>query len=105
MGSIHEETLLSANAAVANSSWHLVGNMETFVLTVSGIVAGDILQLWGSNDNGSTSPITNEEQIGDDITEDGIYQIAAGGIPKWVRLKRTDISGAGSVTAKFIARQ
>jgi hypothetical protein len=62
-------------------------------LQVSGIVAGDIIQVEASNDG------ENWAQVGSDIDADGVYAVELGAF--YYRANYSDNSGGGPVTAIF----
>lgn len=87
---------LDGASTVTNGAAFVVGsvNRTTFSLQIDGMVTNDIVQVEGSNDDGTTWT-----KIGDDITQDGMYAIEAGA--DRYRANLTDISGGGTVTAIF----
>lgn len=93
MGSYATRPLTSLNAAIATGRGKVFGcqGMHDFSVTVSGIVAGDVVTVQGSNDG------TNWGDAATTITADGQYNIAGGSL--YLAANLTDISGGGSVTA------
>ncbi len=90
------QTTTALNAIVAtltDSVWVGVGHLSQLSVHVFGIVATDIVQIEGSNEDVPTNGI----KIGSDITADGLVGITV--IPDKLRVRITDISGAGTITA------
>lgn len=92
----HNLDLLRDNSTVADGDWRNLLGARNPAIQVDGIVAGDIIQIEVSNSPDPDDSSAIVDQLGDDITEDGIYQIDPG--PKWIRAARSDISGSGDVT-------
>lgn len=96
------ETMLGPGTIIADGPAKPTGDKDEVSIQVSGIIAGDKVQIEGSNDEGlreDSGGITHWSNIPisgvADITVDGIYTLATS--PRWLRARRTDITGGGSV--------
>ena len=90
------QNITALNAIVAtltDSAWIGVGHLSQLSVHVFGIVATDIVQIEVSNED---TP-TNGVQQGSDVTADDLVGIDP--IPDKLRVRITDISGAGTITA------
>lgn len=103
---VYLETMLDQNTIVADGNPKPVGDKDLLVIQVIGLVAGDVVQIEGSNDEGlrpDGGGVVNWSIIqtggSDDITANGIYELSP--VPNWIRAKRTAIVGGGTVTVKL----
>ncbi len=84
---------LDGATIVIDSAWIGVGHLSQLSIHVFGMVALDIVQIEGSNEDTPANGI----KIGSDITADGLIPITT--IPDKVRVRLTDVTGGGTVTA------
>jgi len=91
--------LLEANTTAIPGPWAPFADfVDPPALQIEGMIATDIVQIEGSNDEGVKAAIVNIEQIGADVTADGLFNLDAEARTKWIRANRTVIAGGGSVT-------
>ena len=100
---VHNLTLLAGNTTVANGPWILLAGLRNPSVQVDGIVAGDIVQLQGTNDDDPNAVGAAINQIGADVTVDSLLNVDPG--PRWIRARRSDISGSGTVGVKLSATE
>jgi len=93
---------LDASTTVAPGPWiPLADFVDPPSIQFEGFVALDIVQVEGSNDEGVKEAIVNVDQLGSDVTADGLFDFDPQARTKWVRANRTDITGAGTINARL----
>lgn len=101
--------LLSGIATNANGdgSWFYVGNLApSYSVLASGIVAGDEIQIWVSNNNASTPPASFDAaggavQLGSTITTASTTEVT--GVYSWLAIRKTAFAGGGAIVVRLAA--
>lgn len=94
------EMLTGEEAAGGFGPWRMLQGMNDPTIQVDGIVTGDEVIVWVSNDKESP---TNSHQAGSNITADGIVEIDEG--PRWIRLELDADAGGGTVVARLAGHE
>lgn len=94
----HNIKLLDAISATENSTWVDTKNYRHFTIETQGIVAGDIVTLYGALDDGAGAPASTAHRAAftTTITADGLLVLT--GRPDWIKARLTATAGGGDVT-------
>lgn len=95
------KVMLQDSTVVENSPWVFIGDFKDVSVHIEGMVGADAIELWGSNDKGFTSVVTNEDQLGATINADDLVAVDPLNV-RWLRIKHT-VLGTGTVTVQLHA--
>ena len=98
--------MLKDEVASGDGGWFYLGQFSQGIsIEISGMAAGDTLQIFGTNQKNDPSDADDHTQIGNDQDDAaGNDLVGIGAAPLWIKVKPTTLTGA-AVTATLVARK